>query len=501
MCDLSESQRRESTDACMIFLSDGSTRIPAALSGAAWERLQESEEKESFSDLLNAVVFVRNFKLEFDMKTELGLCQFYLKVDQITTVCIASKHYNPPSCLCCFIFLSFSTLLPSVREKIIKTWRSCRESSVNSLSSASGVSLSSLLGAWHSDIIINILNDAMEKITMSATCCPSVATPTHWHGERLRWKGQEQFIVPVPFLLISEEQRELMTADPSADCKNENANAPAPPHEESHQAGTSTPDQTLAAQDLISGSSPNEGQCTLEHTRLEVLCGTGEISGDGESPWDMFTPAPDLLGLEPHSQTESQTVLKEVTPFPLATSTQFQNTKQVSEGVSEDGITLAQRPQPTQISPSHVSGGSCRDPSQEHDKQHSSSPPSWIVESTDPLSKNCFLLAPPTKPNSLAPPTKPKNVHSDGRPFSYLYHPDPQVATALSHLQCVCVCARARACVCVESQDSLYSGRCVILGPLTLQMSTRELILKSLPVTSNYIIFLLKEKIQLGMHF
>lgn len=59
-------------------------------------------------------------------------------------------------------------------------------------------------------------------------------------------------------------------------------------------------------------------------------------------------------------------------------------------------------------------------------------------------------------------------------------------------------------CVCAESQDSLYSGRCVILGPLTLQMSTRELILKSLPVTSNYIvIFLFKKALlfQVGMYF
>lgn len=81
-----------------------------------------------------------------------------------------------------------------------------------------GVSLSSLLDVWHNDIIINILNDATEKITMSATYCPSVATPTHWHRERLHWRGQEQFIVPVPFLLIPEEQRELMTADPSTVC-------------------------------------------------------------------------------------------------------------------------------------------------------------------------------------------------------------------------------------------------------------------------------------------
>lgn len=424
MCDLSESQRMERTDACMIFVSDGSARIPAVLSGAAWERLQELEEKESFSDLLNAVVYVRNFTLEFDMNNDLGSCQFYLKVDQINTICIASKHHSPPSC----------TLLTSVREQIKKTWRSCRESSVNSLSSASGVSLSSLLGAWHNDIIRNILNDAMEKITMSATCCPSVATPTQWHGERLRWKGQEQFIVPMPLLLIPEEQRELMTADPSADGKNENPNAPSPPHEESCEDGTSTPDQTLPAQDLISDSSPNEGQCTLEHTRPEVLCGTGELSGDGESPWDMFTPAPDLLGLESHSQPESQSVLKEVTPLPLATSTQFQNSKQVSEVLSEDGITLGQRPQPTQISPSHVSAGSGRDPSQEHEKQHPSSLASWLSH-TAPPSKYCSLLAPPTKPNSTSPPTKHKNVHSDGRPFSYLYDPELQEATALSHFQ------------------------------------------------------------------
>lgn len=28
----------------------------------------------------------------------------------------------------------------------------------------------------------------------------------------------------------------------------------------------------------------------------EVSCGTGELPGDGESPWDMFTQEPALLG-------------------------------------------------------------------------------------------------------------------------------------------------------------------------------------------------------------
>ncbi|XP_051507770.1 uncharacterized protein LOC127414074 isoform X2 [Myxocyprinus asiaticus] len=354
------------------------------------------EERESFSGLVNAIVYVRNFKLDFHMNSDLASCQFYLKVDQLSTICIVSKRDHPPSC----------TTLPSVREQIVKSWRSLRESSVNSVSSVSGVSLSSLLGAWHSDIIINILNDAVEKITMRATYCPSVATPTHWHRERVHWRGQEQFIVSMPFLFIPEEQRELMTADPSADCESETPNGLAPPHEDSYPTSTSRPNQTVAAQDRNSGSCPDEGQPTLEHTRQAVLCGTGELSGDVESPWDMFTPAPDLLGQEPCSQTESQSLLKEVDLLSIAASTQ--------EVVSVEGITLGQRTQPSQISPSHSSGKSSRETSQEEDKEYMLSPPSWIVQNT----------APPSKQRSIvSPPTKPSKVHSDGKSFSYLYHP------------------------------------------------------------------------------
>ncbi|XP_051990428.1 adrenocortical dysplasia protein homolog [Xyrauchen texanus] len=428
-CDLSDSQRMEHTDVCLMFLSDGSALIPAVLSGASWERLQDLEERESFSGLVNAVVYVRNFNLDFHMNSDLASCQFYLKVNQMSTICIASKWDHPPSC----------TTLPSVREQIVKTWRSLRESSVNSVSSASGVSLSSLLGAWHNDIIINILNDALEKINMSATYSPSVATPTHWHRERIHWRGQDQFIVPMPFLLIPEEQRKLMTADPSADCECETPNGLAPPHEYSYPISTSRTNQTLAFQDRNSGLCPDEGQPTLEHTRLEILCGTGELSGDGESPWDMFTPAPDLLGThsnsdssgqEPCSQMESQSILKEVHLLPIATSTQAQV-------VSVDGITQGQRPQPSQISPSHSSGKSRGDTSQEEDKElNKLSPPSWIVQNTAQPSKPSSSVSPPTKTNlAVSPHTKPSKVHSDGTSFSYLYHPDPQVAAALSTFQ------------------------------------------------------------------
>ncbi|XP_042615925.1 uncharacterized protein LOC109097970 isoform X2 [Cyprinus carpio] len=429
VCDISDSQRMEHTDVCMLFMSDGSAVIPAVLSDAAWERLQDLEEMESFTGLHNAIVYVRSFELKFDMNPDLASCQFYLKVNQMNTICIASKHQHPPSC----------TTLPSVRDQIIKTWRSHREGSV---SSASGVSLSSLLDVWHNDIIINILNDATEKITMSATYCPSVATPTHWHRERLHWRGQEQFIVPVPFLLIPEEQRELMTDDPMcavADSESETPNDLAPPPVESHPTSASSANQTMAAQDGISGSCPEEGQSTLEHTRPEVLCGTGELSGDGESPWDMFTQEPALLGrcsTSDSNEQESQSLLKEVPPLPVATSTQAQISKQISGAMSVDGITLSQRPKLTQFSPSHSSDKSFRDPSQEQDKECALSPPSWLVHNTAPPSEQRPLASPPAGPKpSASPPTKPRKVHSDGTPFSYLYHPQPQLATALSHFQ------------------------------------------------------------------
>uniref|UniRef100_A0A8C2EPK1 ACD shelterin complex subunit and telomerase recruitment factor n=1 Tax=Cyprinus carpio TaxID=7962 RepID=A0A8C2EPK1_CYPCA len=405
VCDISDSQRMEHTDVCMLFMSDGSAVIPAVLSDAAWERLQDLEEMESFTGLHNAIVYVRSFELKFDMNPDLASCQFYLKVNQMNTICIASKHQHPPSC----------TTLPSVRDQIIKTWRYLRY-----VPNLPGVSLSSLLDVWHNDIIINILNDATEKITMSATYCPSVATPTHWHRERLHWRGQEQFIVPVPFLLIPEEQRELMTDDPIADSESETPNDLAPPPVESHPTSASSANQTMAAQDGISGSCPEEGQSTLEHTRPEVLCGTGELSGDGESPWDMFTQEPALLGrCSTSDSNESQSLLKEVPPLPVATSTQAQISKQISGAMSVDGITLSQRPKPTQFSPSHSSDKSFRDPSQEQDKECALSPPSWLVHNTP----------------SASPPTKARKVHSDGTPFSYLYHPQPQVATALSHFQ------------------------------------------------------------------
>lgn len=224
-----------------------------------------------------------------------------------------------------------------------------------------------------------------------------------------------------------------------ADNESETPNDLALPPVESHPASASSANQTVATQDGLSGSCPNEGQSSLDHTRPEVLCGTGELSGDGESPWDMFTQEPALLGrcsTSDSNEQESQSLLRDVPPFPIATSTQAQLSKQISGATSVEGITLSQRPKPTQFSPSHSSDKSLRDPSQEQDKERALSPPSWLVHNTAPPSEQRPLASPPAGPKpSASPPTTARKVHSDGMPFSYLYHPEPQVATALGHFQ------------------------------------------------------------------
>lgn len=110
-------------------------------------------------------------------------------------------------------------------------------------------------------------------------------------------------------------------------------------------------------------------------------------------------------------EQESQSLLKEVPPLPVATSTQAQFSKQISGGVSVDGITPSQRPKLTQFSPSHSSDKSSRDPSQEQDKERALSPPSWLVHNTAPPSEQRPLASPPAEPKpSASPPTKARKV-------------------------------------------------------------------------------------------
>ncbi|XP_066504006.1 adrenocortical dysplasia protein homolog isoform X2 [Hoplias malabaricus] len=430
--NLTDSMQMDESSVCMLFLSDGTVFIPAVLSTAAWERLQDLEEREDFSGLDNTTVSVRKFQLNFYMDTELTSCQFYLTVDQIISIGRVTKHYHPPSC----------TTLPSVKQQILKTWRSLmKECSANSMNSQSGITLSCLMGAWHNDIIMDMLNDAIVKITTPIEYHPCVATPTHWHRERLRYRGEVCFSAPVSHLLIPEEHRELLTADPGASSGSETQSGLVPPHIDTEiKHPITAPDQkrdllTVA----IDGSSDLELP-TLDHTRPEICCSRGEESGEGTSPWDIFCPAPDLLGT-PSSSSEtsmeclsqdSETLLTKAPQVPMATSTQAQSSNHSMDEKLRSGFTPYQRPHPYLQNSISLSEKNTTDQSHEEQQgQLSVSPPTWVT-------KNVALCTQDISPMDIglkSPPTvspSAKKEHTDGSGFYYIYEPCPQVVSAFS---------------------------------------------------------------------
>ncbi|KAL6468496.1 hypothetical protein MHYP_G00220200 [Metynnis hypsauchen] len=432
--DLSDSVRTDESDACMLFLSDRAVFVPAVLSAAAWRRLQELEERETFSGLDNTTVSVREFQLNFHMDPELTSCQFYLTINQIITVGRVTKHYHPPSC----------TTLQSVKQQILKTWRSLmKESSVNSLNSQSGFPLSCLMGAWHNDIIMDMLNDAIEKITTPTGCHPGVTTPTHWHRERLRCRGEECFSAPVSHLLIPEEQRELLTADPGASSGSETPSGLAPPHVDvmTNQQVSAQHHGRDSPTAVIDRPSDLE-QPTLDHTRPEVWCGGGEECGEGVSPWDMFCSAPDLLGtpsssseicMEPLSQKDSESLLT-IGPLPMATSSQVQSSNPSTEEQSgSSSITPCQRPRQPLHSSSDWSEKTTSDQPHEDQQEQRVSPPTWVIKNTALSTQDMSPKDPSAKRSPAGSPLAKKGwVHSDGSGFSYTYEPCPQVVRSLS---------------------------------------------------------------------
>ncbi|XP_053491221.1 adrenocortical dysplasia protein homolog [Ictalurus furcatus] len=414
--DLTESQRTDESDACMLFLSDGTVFIPAVLSAAAWEHMQEMEERDTCSGLDNTTVSVRKFQLNFHMDPELKSCQFYLSVNQIVTVGRVSRHNRPPSC----------TMLPSVRQQILKMWRSLmKESSVASVNSQSGLPLSCLMGAWHSDIIMDLLNDAIKKIAAPTVGHLGVATPTHWHRERLRCRSEECFSTPVSHLLIPEEQREMLTADPGVSSLSETPSGLAPPHvAETAKRPITTRDQGGDSATVASDRPEHGHQLILNNTGPEVGCiGGGGESSEGESPWDMFCPAADLLAtpscssessLEPLTQQDSRSLL----------------TNSGSAEESGNIVPLFQRPHPSPRSPAHPSDPTTTDV---HLEPQTPSP----LTPTKPTSAVCVEeQSPRDVPRKIlhvshTPPAKKSRVHSDGSKFSYTYEPCPNVASAL----------------------------------------------------------------------
>ncbi|KAM4619194.1 adrenocortical dysplasia protein homolog [Polymixia lowei] len=196
----------------LLFLSDGVVQIPAILTESAWEHLQEQEDRECFSSLVNTTVCLQAYHLKFHMALEQTKCRFFLLVGELATTAAGTVKEITPCC----------TSLSSVRLKISKTWRTqFGHDTVDTQSSQHGFDLSELLGEWQHDCLQALLDDVSERLRTTknamssrpstSSCIPSLLpsdtyTGTGWDADRIRFKGLEPFNIPLSHLLMPDEE-------------------------------------------------------------------------------------------------------------------------------------------------------------------------------------------------------------------------------------------------------------------------------------------------------
>ncbi|XP_068579206.1 adrenocortical dysplasia protein homolog [Cebidichthys violaceus] len=198
----------------LLFLSDGLLQIPAILTASAWEHLQEQEDRECFTSLVNATVCIRDYRLQFHMALEQTKSRFVLSVGELATTSAGPVKDSTPC----------STTLPSIRMKICKTWRAMLGQETQD--SQCGFDLSELLGEWQHDCLQAVLDDVRERLT-AASPQPSTSAgdpsashtdtfaDTSWDVDRVRYKGVKGFSVPMKCLLITEEDAQQMRTPPN----------------------------------------------------------------------------------------------------------------------------------------------------------------------------------------------------------------------------------------------------------------------------------------------
>lgn len=456
----------------LLFLSDEQVQIPAVLTDSAWEDLQEQEDRECFSSLLNTTVCIQDYSLLFHMAPEQTRCKFYLSVGKLATIVVGSKSNTP----CC-------TSLPSVRMKIYQTWR-LMLSQGDSQKSQTGFDLTDLLGEWQHDCLKAELEHVKEKLSTvtpqpsTSTMNPTVSlsdtcTATTWDMERVRYKGLKSFTVPIQQLLMPDSLRQLQQQQqPNSAQSVSEAERDTSSGTNRSQASAEPEDTT--GQQCASGSSP-----IPQEDPPVVLCGD---SSPMSNPWDMF-PSPSSVSSSSTSSPEDTPVpdspiLTTLNP-PLVTSTQrstpgskVSQTKLTAEH-SKTGHSLFppyQRPNSAQThstssfsfassgestnalsSVSQAADPNCSTTTQKTStqepkgkrkalrkrsalpleplqgflkeskvKQISSSPPSWLLDSQV---GSTFKGDSPQPQRHIV---KKPSVHSNGNPFRYTYNVSDQ---------------------------------------------------------------------------
>ncbi|XP_061677456.1 adrenocortical dysplasia protein homolog [Syngnathoides biaculeatus] len=276
----------------LLLLSDGVVQIPAILTSSAWEHLQEQEDKECFTSLLNTTVCVRNYRLQFYMDTELTKCKFFLSVGELHTTAAGPSKGNTPCC----------TSLLSVQQKICETWRTVlvRETE-DSQKSHNDFDLSDLLGEWQHDSFQTVLADVRERLmtlrtadlqSSTSTCVPSLNqlntfTRAGWDIELATHNGTACFTIPIKCLLIPEghamedqnANADVLTMDEDGEFKLFLSESPVAPE------GCQTAELTKGV-----AETQNYVDNTMHHNNIDVVL-TNKTLTPLEKPWEMF-PAP-----------------------------------------------------------------------------------------------------------------------------------------------------------------------------------------------------------------
>uniref|UniRef100_A0A3P9CH67 Uncharacterized LOC101478306 n=1 Tax=Maylandia zebra TaxID=106582 RepID=A0A3P9CH67_9CICH len=399
----------------LLFLSDGVLQIPAVLTASAWEHLQEQEDRECFSSLLNSTVCIQDYRLQFHMASEQTKCRFFLSVGELATTAAGPVKDNTPCC----------TTLSSVRMKICKTWRALLGQE-DSQKSQCEFDLSQLLGEWQHDCLQAVLEDVREKLTRgraaslqpSTSTCHSTQTcsSTRWDVDRIRYKGEKCFSVPVKYLLIPEEDSQqvqtLKNAESSTErMEEENILQVCNPPETTQPSVDATHWQIVqpAAVQGVCASS-DSSSLPMEDSLLHEDVITGGTDEPLSNPWNIFSPpciSSSSSDPDPATSTQLPAHLvessyfppyqKQLTALPTTATSSFKRKQSESTPEALDTSTLAE----------------------DKEAELSSSPPSWLFDTSVGGSSAEDGSSPKRASGSV--PRKIPKVHRDGRPFSYSY--------------------------------------------------------------------------------
>lgn len=420
----------------LLLLSDGVVLIPAVLTSAAWERLQEQEDRDSLDGLVHSTVVIVDYQLQFHMAQQQNRCRFFLSVGELAMTSVGPPGTNVPCC----------TALASVRMKICQTWKDLQEERLqDSQGSPSGLDLSILLGEWQRDFIEGVLRDVEDRLTSHPQPSTSGASPgppaaTGWDMDRVRFKAEESFSVPVKYLLIPDVLQ-LQAADPEVGGSQQDAVLPQPPvqhpdREPDRPPGPDATDRLLPpAEDTPGdhGVGPPSNPWDIFTPPGESPCSSGASRGETPtSPPAAFLPGTPLLsehsGLPPFQAPPPQApppldlsapAVGGFTGAPPGTSSEQQaSTEQlpVSQETGDRKLTGTRR---------HPAAGE----EGEGGAGTGSSPPSWLF---DTLTHGGAQEEHRHHQGVLR---KTPSVHSGGRSFSYRYRVSGQNQQDLSRFR------------------------------------------------------------------